>query len=387
MQKKPLTGAGASAEAMRQVNPDVVAAYPITPQTPIMEAFAQFVNDGKVSTELIRVESEHSAMSAVIGASSAGARAMTATSSVGLALMFEVVNAASGMRLPIVMPVVNRALSSPINIHCDHSDTMACRDAGWIQLYSENAQEAYDNMFLAQRLSEHPEILLPTMVMQDGFITSHSVEPVEVLDDETAKKFIGEYNPEHSLILSKKPVTFGALQLFDYYFETKRQQELAMDNVWRFYYSIAEELSQLTGRQYPMVEPYYTEDAKVILVALNSAASTIKAVVNKLRKQGKKAGLLKIRLFRPFPYSEVNQHLKGARHIGVFDRSYSFGANSPVLSEIKNALFEAESPPKVQGYIFGLGGRDLLESDIENVFEELFEGKSTQDKKYIGLRG
>ncbi|HDP73933.1 MAG TPA: pyruvate ferredoxin oxidoreductase [Candidatus Woesearchaeota archaeon] len=387
MQKKALTGAGASAEAMRQINPDVVAAYPITPQTPIMETFAKFVNDGKVSTELIRVESEHSAMSAVIGASSAGARAMTATSSVGLALMFEVVNAASGMRLPITMPVVNRALSSPINIHCDHSDTMACRDAGWIQLYSENAQEAYDNMFLAQKLSEHPEILLPTMIMQDGFITSHSVEPVEVLDDETAKSFIGSYNPEHSLLLSKKPVTFGALQLFDYFFETKRQQELAMDNVWRFYYSIADELTQLTGRQYPLAEPYHTEDAEVILVALNSAASTIKAVVNKLRKQGKKAGLLKIRLFRPFPYSEVSQHLQKVKSVGVFDRSYSFGANSPLLSEIISSLFGLEQAPKVQGYIFGLGGRDLLEADIEKAFEELFQGKTSFEKKYLGLRG
>ncbi|HJX06276.1 MAG TPA: pyruvate ferredoxin oxidoreductase, partial [Candidatus Nanoarchaeia archaeon] len=229
--KRAFTGAECTAEAMRQVNPDVVAAYPITPQTDIMHAFSQFVADGTVDTDLVTVESEHSAMSACVGAGAAGARTMTATSANGLALMWEIVYIASGLRIPMVMNVVNRALSGPINIHCDHSDSMGCRDSGWIQLYSENGEEAYDNTLMGVKISENPEVLLPVMVCQDGFITSHCVETAEVLDDETVKNFIGTYTPHYPLLDVDKPVTYGPLDLFDYYFEHKRQQLLAMEKV------------------------------------------------------------------------------------------------------------------------------------------------------------
>jgi pyruvate ferredoxin oxidoreductase alpha subunit len=381
---KPLSGAYAVSEAMRQIDPDVVAAYPITPQTPIVERFSQFVADGKVKTEFVPVESEHSAMSAVVGASAAGARAMTATSSVGLALMFEVVNAASGMRLPIVMPVVNRALSSPINIHCDHSDTMACRDAGWIQLYSENPQEAYEHTILAIRLAEHKDIQLPVMIAQDGFITSHAVENVSLLKDKVVRKFIGKRKPIHSLLLSKKPVTFGALELPDYFFETKRQQQYAMEMALKHYDNIAKELSELTGNNYPMFEQYRLGDAEAALIALNSSAGTIKKVVDEMRKEGKKVGLLKIRLFRPFNYSQVSTLLRKIPNIGVLDRSYSFGANPPVYSEILSALPSSKS--NVFSFVYGLGGRELYESQIRETFEKLLKGKIKKGINHIGLR-
>lgn len=384
--KKTLSGAQAAAEAMRQINPEVVAAYPITPQTPIMEQFSKFVNNGQVDTELIRVESEHSAMSAVIGASAAGVRAMTATSSVGLALMFEVVNAASGMRLPIVMNVVNRALSSPINIHCDHSDSMACRDAGWIQIYSQNPQEVYEHTLLALKIAEHKEIMLPVMVMQDGFITSHSVEPVEILDDETVKSFIGTYKPENSLLLSKNPVTFGALELQDYFFETKRQQEEAMNNFFKYYQDIAQELTKLTKKEYPLIDKYYTEDADAVIISLNSTSSTVKSVINKMRKQNKKVGSINIRFFRPFPYTELREALSNIKSIAVLDRSFSFGANSPLMTETINSLFGSNKNQKIQSYVYGLGGRPIYEKDIESVFNDLLNEKFSLNKKYIGLR-
>jgi len=384
--RKALTGAYAAAEAMRQINPDVVAAYPITPQTPIMERFAYFVNNGLSDTELIRVESEHSAMSAVVGASAAGVRAMTATSSVGLALMFEVVNAASGLRLPIVMNVVNRALSAPINIHGDHSDSMACRDAGWIQIYSENPQEVYEHTLLATKLSEDHDVLIPSMIMQDGFITSHSVEPVDVLNDEVVKQFVGEFRPKHSLLLDEKPLTIGALELYDYFFETKRQQEEAMNVAKQKYYHYADELSKLTGNKYPMAEKYLLDDAEIAIVALNSAASTTRVVVDRLRAEGKKVGLLKIRLFRPFPYEEVQDALKNVNFVGVLDRSFSFGADAPIFGEIKNALYDLDKKPKLQSYIFGLGGRELYEKDIELAFNQLLLGNVSKEKRYLNLR-
>ncbi len=394
---KPLSGAYAVSEAMRQIEPDVVAAYPITPQTPIVERFSQFIADGIIKTEFVPVESEHSAMSTVVGASAAGARAMTATSSVGLALMFEVVNAASGMRLPIVMPVVNRALSSPINIHCDHSDTMACRDAGWIQLYSENPQEAYEHTILAIRLAEHPDIQLPTMVAQDGFITSHAVENVNLLKDKLVKKFVGQRKPIQSLLLSKKPVTFGALQLPDYFFETKRQQQYGMEMTLKHYDKIAKELSELTGNKYPMFEAYKLKDAEAAIVALNSSAGTIKKVVDDMRKVGKKVGLLKIRLFRPFNYAKAYALLKNVPNIGVLDRSYSFGAHPPVYSEIlsalsyqnnarNSALSSNAQSNNVFSFVYGLGGRELYEAQVYQTFEKLLKGKLGKGINYIGLR-
>lgn len=385
---KPLSGAQAVAEAMRQINPDVVVAYPITPQTPVVEYFAQFVANGLVDTETIPVESEHSAMSATVGASAAGARAMCATSSQGLALMWEVVAAVPGLRLPIVMPIVNRALSAPINIHCDHSDSMGATTIGWIQIFSENAQEAYENMFLALRLAEHKNVLLPTMVMQDGFIISHGVENVKILEDDIVKQFVGERNPDRFLLDVKNPYTIGPLALPDYYFEIKRQQEEAIMNAKRIYLEVGEDLSKLTGNKYPYFEEYRIEDAEAVIIVLASAAGTAKDAIDEMRSQGKKVGLIKPKLFRPFPYKEMRDALKNIPVIGVLDRSISFGSYAPLYTEIRNSLFELENKPKLQSYVFGLGGRDIFKAEIKQAFEELLsENVNSEEQRYIGLRG
>lgn len=288
--RQAITGAQAAAYAMKQIEPDVVAAYPITPQTPIVEYFAKYVADGVVKTEMIPVESEHSAMSALVGAAAAGARAMTATSANGLALMHEIVYIAASLRLPIVMPVVNRALSGPINIHCDHSDTMAERDSGWIQLFCEDAQEVYDLTIMAVRIAEHENIRLPVMVNQDGFIISHGVEAVELLPDDVVKSFVGQLKPLYPLLDVENPVTYGPLDLYDYYFEHKRQQIEAMKNVFEVFSKISEEYYKTSGRKYDYVEPYKMEDAQYVMVALGSTNGTIKYVVDQLREEGKKLG-------------------------------------------------------------------------------------------------
>ena len=385
---KALTGAQAVAEAMRQANPDVVAAYPITPQTPIVEQFASFVANGIVDTEMIPVESEHSAMSCTVGAAAAGARAMCATASQGLALMWEVVAAVPGLRLPIVMPIVNRALSAPINIHCDHSDAMGATTIGWIQIYSENAQEAYENTLLAIRLAEHKDVLLPVMVMQDGFIISHGVENVEVFDDEAVKNFVGERKPDRYLLDVDHPYTIGPLALPDYYFEIKRQQEEAMENALNVYLEVGKELSKISGHDYPYFEEYKTDDAEAVIVILSSAAGTAKDAVDELRNEGKKVGLIKPKLFRPFPYKEMRKALERFKAIGVLDRSMAFGAYAPLYTEIRNALFESENRPKLQSYIFGLGGKDIFKSDIKKVFDELLSGNlNPEEQRYIRLRG
>ncbi|MBN2330456.1 MAG: pyruvate ferredoxin oxidoreductase [Candidatus Aenigmarchaeota archaeon] len=382
----PLTGNYAIAAAMRQINPDVVAAYPITPQSAIVEQFARFVANGIVDTEMVRVESEHSAMSACIGASLSGARAMTATCSAGLALMWEMLGVASGLRCPIVMPVANRALSAPINIHCDHSDSMGARDFGWVQIYSESAQEAYENVFLALKLAEHPDVQLPVMVCEDGFITSHCVQNVELHDDAVMKRFVGERKPEHSLLDLKNPITVGAIELQDYFFETKRQQEEAMGHALKAYLKVGADLSRVTGSKYPYFDSYGLEGAEAVIVTMSSAAGTTKAVVDRLRHDGKKVGLLKLRLFRPFPYEQVRDALRKAKCVGVLERSFSFGAYAPLFSEVRNSLYEAGKKPKLQSYVFGLGGRDLLESDVEEAFKELLAGKTTGGMEYKGLR-
>ena len=293
------TGNEAMAEAMRQINPDVVAAYPITPATEVVQIFAGYVADGLVSTEFVPVESEHSAMSACIGSAAAGGRTMTGTSSQGLALMAEMLFIAAGLRLPIVMADVNRALSSPINIHCDHSDTMMVRDAGWIQIFSENCQEAYDNMLQAVRIAEKAK--LPTMVTTDGFIISHGMERLEILPDADAKKFVGEYKPDNYLLNLEKPITVGALDLTDYYFEHKRQQIEAIKAAKQIILDVAKEFATKFGRSYGFFEEYQMSDAEFVLIALGSTAGTTKVVVDGLRKKGVKAGLIKPRVFRPFP--------------------------------------------------------------------------------------
>ncbi len=381
-----LTGGQAVAEAMRQIDPEVVAAYPITPQTPIIETFAQMVADGKVKTELINVESEHSALSAVVGASAAGGRAMTATASQGLALMAEIVFVASGSRLPIVMPIANRALSAPINIHCDHSDSMFLRDAGWLQFYSENAQEAYDNTLIALKAAENRKVLLPAMVMMDGFITSHSVENVVIEKDKLARKFIGEYNPEHPLLDIKKPITIGPLDLFDYFFEHKYQQAEAMEASRKIIKEADKEFAKLTGRKYDFIEKYKTNDAEFVIVVLSSTAGTAKMAVDKLRKEGKKVGLLKIRLMRPFPNKEIAQALSKAKSVAVLDRAFSYGNYGPVCAEVRSALYNLNKKPKLSNYIYGIGGRNINLDDLEKVYWELIVGRVGEGIRYIGLR-
>lgn len=369
-----MTGNEAVAHAMRQINPDVVAAYPITPQTDIVQFFSQFVADGMVKTEFVTVESEHSAMSATIGAAASGARAMTATSSQGLALMWEMLHIAAGYRLPIVMPVVNRTLSGPINIHCDHSDTMGALTTGWIQLYSESAQEAYDNMIQAVRIAEHPDVRLPVMVCQDGFITSHGIESLEVLSDDEVAQFIGEYKPAYSVLDVDNPVTVGPLVLPDYLFEMKFQQAKAMEASRRVILEVGKEYARLTGREYGFLESYKLEDAERVIVVLSSTAGTTRAVVDELRRKGEKVGLLKPRVIRPFPASELRDALSHARAVAILDRAETFSTQGgPLFCEIRAAFYDAPKRPLMRNYIFGLGGRDVGTSQIESVFADLAE--------------
>ncbi len=386
----PLTGDQAVAEAIRQINPDVVAAYPITPQTEIVMTFSQFVADGLVDTELIQVESEHSAMSACVGASAGGVRAMTATSSQGLALMWEIVYIAASMRLPIVMAVVNRALSGPINIHCDHSDTMGARDSGWIQIYCENAQEVYEMIILAPRIAEHPDILLPVMVCQDGFITSHATEGVKILDDEVVKKFIGEYIPKDPLLDVKNPVTYGPLDLQNYYFEHKLQQVHAMKNAKEKIPEVLSEFNKLVGKNYGFIEKYKMDDAEIAVICLSSTCGTARVAIDELREKGIKAGMLKLRFFRPFPAEEIVATCKNLKALAVLDRAESFSTlGGPVFNEIRSVFYRSLNIPVVN-YIYGLGGRDIDTNHIKSVFDELKEiaqtGKIKELIDYLGVR-
>ncbi len=368
-----LTGNVAAAHAMRQINPDVCAAYPITPSTEVMQQFATFVSNGQVDTELVTVESEHSAMSACIGASAAGGRVMTATSANGLALMWEMLYIAAGNRLPIVLTLVNRALSAPINIHCDHSDAMGARDTGWIQLFSENAQEAYDNLIQAFCIGEDMGVRLPVMVCFDGFIISHSIERMELLDDAQVKDFIGQYKPHRPLLDLDNPSTYGPLALQDYYSESKRQQTEAMEKAGPVILEVGERFAKTFGRKYAFFEEYRLEDAEVAIVAMGSSIGTIKVMVDKLRAEGVAAGVLKLRTFRPFPAKEIVAALKHIPKIAVMDRAESFGLGGPLFAEIRSALYDAESRPQVVSHIYGLGGRDLGLEAIRGVFKQLQE--------------
>ncbi|MFA4985714.1 MAG: transketolase C-terminal domain-containing protein [Candidatus Brocadiia bacterium] len=385
-----LTGNEATAYALKQANPDVAAVFPITPQTELMHAFAGYVADGLVKTEMIYVESEHSAMSATVGASAAGSRAVTATSANGLALMWEILYIASGLRLPIVMPVVNRALSAPINIHCDHSDTMGARDASWIHLFCENSQEAYDTAICAFRIAEHSDVLLPVMVNFDGFIISHTTEVVDVVaDDSAVAKFIGEYKPWVKLLDIKNPITIGPLALTDYYFESKRQQVEAFEKSPAVIDSVFAEYGKLTGRTYERIEKYRTEDAEVILVSLGSTAGTAKDAVDMLREAGLKVGHIKIRSFRPFPSKMLRDAIGKAKVVGVLDRSLSFGAEfGPVCLETMVSLYGSDA--KVRNFVYGLGGRDIFVEQIvetgKNLVELAHGKKDLPVQSFIGLR-
>lgn len=385
-----VTGNEAVANALRQVNPDVCGIYPITPQTDMMQRYASFIANGKVSTEPILVESEHSSMSACIGASAAGGRVVTATSSQGLALMWEMLHIASGDRLPIIMPVVNRALSAPLNIHGDHSDAMGARDTGWIQIWSENGQEAYDNTIQAFRVGEHMDIRLPVMVCLDGFIISHSIERMEYLEDAEVKNFVGEFKNFLPLLDLEKPKSYGPLILTDLYHEYKRAQHEVMTKVKDVVLEVAKDFEKLSGRKYGLFESYRLDDADIALVILNSAAGTSKDVIDDFRNKGIKAGLLKPRLFRPFPYEEVAEALKNTKAVCVMDRADSFGGYGPLFMEITSALYQLKERPALINKIYGLGGRDYMPSHAELVFNELNDiakgGKVRIIKEYLAVR-
>ncbi len=384
------TGNEAVANAFRQINPDVCAAYPITPATDLMQRFSSYVADGEVDTELVLVESEHSAMSACIGASAAGGRVATATSSQGLAYMWELLHIASADFLPIVMPVVNRALSGPLNIHCDHSDAMGCRDTGWIQLWSENAQEAYDNAIMAFRIAEHMDIRLPVMVNMDGFIISHSIETMEYLEDKQVKDFVGEFKTVNPLLDLDNPKSFGPLILTDNYIEYKRLQHEVIGRAKDVVIQVSEEFAKLSGRSYGLFDSYRLDDAEIAIIVLGSAAGTAKDVIDEYRDKGIKAGLMRPRLFRPYPYTEVADALKHLKAVCVLDRSDSFGGYGPVFMEVSSALYQLDSGPRLFNKIYGLGGRDFMPSQVEEVLDELGEvaagGPIKLVKNYLGVR-
>ena len=389
--RERLSGNEAVATAMKQINPDVVAAFPITPSTEIPQYFSTFVANGSVDTEFVAVESEHSAMSACIGAEAAGSRAMTATSANGLSLMWEMIYIASSLRLPIVMNLVNRAVSGPLNIHNDHSDAMGVRDAGWIMLFSENNQEAYDNNLMAHKIAENKEVQLPIMICQDGFITSHSIENIELENDEDVKKFVGEYHPEHYLLNKKEPMAIGPLDLQAYLFEHKAQQGNAMKAAKQVILDVSKEFEKWTGRHYDLFEEYKLDDAEIAIVCMNSTAGTTKAVVDKLREQGIKAGLLKIRVYRPFPGEEVAKALSHLKAVAVLDKSDSLNAIGGALFEdVVSSMYVAKQNVPVVNYVYGIGGRDTTEKEINSVYTDLAEiakdGKVENPYRYLGLR-
>lgn len=389
--RERLSGNEAIAVAMRQINPDVMAAFPITPSTEIPQYFSQYVANGLVETEFVPVESEHSAMSACIGSASSGARTTTATSSCGLALMWEALYLAASNKLPITLACVNRALSGPININADHADSMGARDSGWIQIYSETNQEAYDNYIQAIRIGEHPDVMLPVMVCQDGFITSHAVENIELIDDEDVKKFVGEYETEFTMLNSKSPMSVGPYDTQHYYMEHKRLQAQCMNNAKKVILDIADEFEKISGRKYGLFETYKLEDAEVAMVIINSAAGTAKDAVDELRDKGHKVGLLKIRVFRPFPAEELREALKHVKSIAIMDRCEGFSSQGgPLGAELRAALYGLENEPKTVNYIYGIGGRDVRVEHLMSVFEEVEEIAKTGDigesYRYLSVR-
>ena len=386
-----LSGNEAVAIALRQINPDVFPAFPITPSTEIPQYFASFAADGLVDTEFIPVESEHSSMSAAIGASAAGARSLTATSSCGLAYMWEELYIAASNRLPLALALVNRALSGPININCDHSDSMGARDAGWIQIYAENNQEAYDNMIQAYRISEHRDVRLPIMICQDGFITSHAVENIELLEDCEVKEFVGEYEPENYLLNPECPMAVGPYSITDYYMEAKRNQAEGMKNVPQVVLEVAQEFKEISGREYGLFESYRMEDAERAVVLIGSAAGTTKDAVDRLREQGERVGLIKIRMFRPFPAEEIAKELKEVKAVAVMDRAEGYtNHGGPLGADVMAALFRARSTAHAINIVYGLGGRDVRVEDMEKVFVELKQIINENDAgemyRYMGIR-
>lgn len=387
--RERMSGNEAVAYAMMQINPDVMGAFPITPSTEIPQYFSKYIADGKVDTEFVAVESEHSAMSVCIGASAAGARAVTATSSAGLAFMWELLYVAASSRLPITLAVVNRALTGPININNDHSDSMGCRDSGWIQIYAEDNQEAYDNYLQAMQIGE--PLRLPVMICQDGFITSHAVQNITLLETEKVKEFVGEYEPEHFLLNADEPLAVGPYGTSPYYMEMKKAQAEAMKDAKGRILEVAAEFEKISGRKYGLFEEYRMEDAEAAVVVIGSSAGTGKAAVDKLREEGHKVGLIKIRVFRPFPMEELAEALSGVKAVAVMDKCEGFSAaGGPLFAETRSALYDLPNRPMAVNYVYGLGGRDVTIGTFEQIFGELFEmintGKVGEVYRHIGVR-
>ena len=386
-----MSGNEAVAYAIRQINPDVMPAFPITPSTEIPQMVSSYIANGEMDTEFIPVESEHSAMSAAIGAEAAGARTLTATSSAGLALMWEELLLAASNRMPLALALVNRTLSGPININCDHTDGMGARDTGWIQIYSENNQEAYDNFVQAYPIAENKDVHIPIMICQDGFITSHAVENIELLEDAEVKAFVGEYEPEEYLLNAGKPIAVGPYSISNYAMEARKNQEIALENAKEVVLKVAEDFEKLSGRKYGLFEEYRTEDADYIMLIMGSAAGTAKQAVDDLRAQGKKVGVLKLRLFRPFPAKEIAEALKNCKAVAIMDRCESYNGNGAALgSEVTAALFRNKVMISAVNYIYGLAGRDFTVTDVYHIFDELeqaeMNGTEVEQYQYVGLR-
>lgn len=389
--KTRMSGNEAVAHAIRQINPDVMPAFPITPSTEIPQFVSSMIANGEIDTEFIPVESEHSSMSAAIGSSAAGARTLTATSSAGLALMWEVVYVAASMRLPIAMAVVNRGLTGPLNINAEHSDSMGARDSGWIQLYAENNQEAYDNMLQAYRIAEHEDVHLPIMICQDGFIISHGVENITLIEDEPVKKFVGEYNPKHYLLNENEVMAVGPYAVSNYCMEAKKGQAEAMIRAKKVILDVAKEFETISGRSYGFFEEYRMEDAEYAVVAIGSVCGTTKDAVDKLREQGKKVGLIKVRVFRPFPGEELAKALKNCKAVAIMDRCESYSAQGgPLGAELMAAMYREKVTAEAVNIVYGLSGRDVRVEDMERVYEDLRqmaeEGKTFEQYPYLGLR-
>ena len=392
MQRKDrMSGNEAVAYAIRQINPDVMPAFPITPSTEIPQMVSTYIANGEVDTEFIPVESEHSAMSAAIGSEAAGARTLTATSSAGLALMWEELLLAASNRMPLALALVNRTLSGPININCDHTDGMGARDTGWIQIYSENNQEAYDNFVQAYPIAENKNVHLPIMICQDGFITSHAVENIELLEDADVKAFVGEYEPEEFLLNPGKPIAVGPYSVSNYAMEAKKNQEIALENAKDVILQVAAEYEKISGRKYGLFEAYKTEDADYVMLIMGSAAGTAKQAVDDLRAQGKKVGVLKLHVFRPFPAKEIAEALRNCKAVAVMDRCESYNGNGAALgSEVSAALFRNKVMISAVNYIYGLAGRDFTVTDVYHIFDELeqaeLNGTEVEQYQYVGLR-
>lgn len=392
MLKTRMSGNEAVAHAIKQINPDVMPAFPITPSTEIPQFVAGMIANGEIDTEFIPVESEHSSMSAAIGSSAAGARTLTATSSCGLAFMWEVLYVAASNRLPIAMAVVNRGLTGPLNINAEHSDSMGARDSGWLQIYAENNQEVYDNFLQAYRIAEHPDVKLPIMICQDGFITSHAVENITLWDDAAMKKFVGEYHPNHYLLNANEPMAVGPYAASNYCMEAKKAQTEAMKRAKRVILDVAKEFEALTGQSYGFFEGYRLDDAEYAVVAIGSVCGTAKDAVDAMRERGLRAGLLKLRVFRPFPAEEIAAALKDCRAIAIMDRSEGYNAvGGPLGAEVTAALYRAKSHAEVINIMYGLSGRDVRVEDMEQLFDNLVklgDGEQVYHETcpYLGLR-